>query len=98
LLPACNELGDHPLTAGAIARQVGIITKPTRDQVAALRGCKDIEVPDEEVDAVVVKGADLERFTEIEWRQTLLKQEIVFARTTPTQKLEIVSHLQALGM
>ena len=33
--------GDHPLTAAAIARQVGIISVKTVDQIAKLRGCDE---------------------------------------------------------
>jgi len=30
--------GDHPLTAQAIARKIGLITTPTRDDVAKMKG------------------------------------------------------------
>ena len=36
--------GDHPLTAEAIARKIGLITTRTRKDVAAARGCTLEEV------------------------------------------------------
>jgi len=88
---------DHPLTAAAIARQIGIITTNTKDELAKIRECKMEEILDEDVQAVVIKGTDIELFKEEDWDHILSKPEIVFARTTPQQKLEIVSHFQRLG-
>jgi P-type E1-E2 ATPase len=36
--------GDHPLTAEAIARKVGIVTYATRREVAGERGCDEADV------------------------------------------------------
>ena len=36
--------GDHPLTAAAIARKIGLITLPTRDVLAKERGILPAEV------------------------------------------------------
>jgi magnesium-transporting ATPase (P-type) len=61
--------------------------------------CPLVQVPlgDEEVKALVVTGAMIDSFTtEAEWDAVLSKGELVFARTTPQQKLEIVGHLQRL--
>ncbi|KAI8473316.1 MAG: hypothetical protein J3K34DRAFT_518987 [Monoraphidium minutum] len=103
--------GDHPLTAEAIARKVGIVTMPTPREVAAEAGVPldQIAVSDERVGAVVVTGAQIRRApgfaaaqiaeltTEEEWDDILCKPEIVFARTSPQQKLQIVENLQRLG-
>ena len=43
--------GDHPLTAEAIARKVGIVTLKTPREVAA-----DLQVPEDEVCSVVLVG------------------------------------------
>jgi sodium/potassium-transporting ATPase subunit alpha len=53
--------GDHPLTAEAIARKVGIVTLPTPREIAAEAGVLESEVPkgDERVGAVVVTGGQL---------------------------------------
>jgi magnesium-transporting ATPase (P-type) len=41
--------GDHPLTAQAIARKIGLITTPTRDDVAKMKGryCDDDDDDDD---------------------------------------------------
>jgi hypothetical protein len=51
--------GDHPLTAEAIARKCGIITGPTRREVAAENGVEEKDVPldDPAVEALIVTGA-----------------------------------------
>ena len=92
--------GDHPLTAEAIARKCGIITRPTRREVAAETGRDESDVPidDPDVEALVIAGGDIVDFkTDEDWDKVLEKGELVFARTTPQQKLEIVSHCQRRG-
>ena len=42
-------------------------------------------------------GGDLNGLTNQQWDLICAKPEIVFARTTPQQKLEIVSHMQRNG-
>eukprot|EP01039_Chlorochromonas_danica_P011217 gene11217-12511_t len=46
--------GDHPLTAAAIARSIGLITLPTRDVLAKERGVPIDQVHPDEAQAVVV--------------------------------------------
>ncbi|KAF6263646.1 hypothetical protein COO60DRAFT_1698701 [Scenedesmus sp. NREL 46B-D3] len=92
--------GDHPLTAEAIARKVGIVTLMTVREVAAEAGVPeaDIGIADERVGAAVVTGSQLRDITtEDDWDDILTKPEIVFARTSPQQKLQIVENLQRLG-
>ena len=96
--------GDHYLTAQAIARQVGIISP---DSVSNLDYCKEAGLTtmqawkdpslDQFYQAAVFTGADLESFEEEDWTRALSKKEVVFARTSPEQKLIIVSHAQKLG-
>ena len=112
--------GDHPLTAEAIARKVGIITKasagalrshrarPGRTvQLSALTAAapyvlqktpaelsnedgRPVDISDERARAVVIPGSQIvEMTTEEQWDAVLTKDEIVFARTTPQQKLEV---------
>ncbi|MEW6277480.1 MAG: HAD-IC family P-type ATPase, partial [Candidatus Eremiobacterota bacterium] len=45
----------------------------------------------------VVTGAELDRMTEVELAACVRSQELVFARTTPEQKLRIVQALKAQG-
>jgi len=89
--------GDHPLTAEAIARKVGIIRRSTRHDVAAAANVPvaDVALEDESVEAAVVTGEQLAALSEAQWRALLLKPEIVLARTSPQQKLTLVEHLQA---
>ncbi|MEW5296914.1 MAG: hypothetical protein WDW36_000160 [Sanguina aurantia] len=92
--------GDHPLTAEAIARKVGIITLQTPREVAAGDGLPeaDISLSDPRVGAVVVTGARLRELTTVaEWDEVLDHEEVVFARTSPQQKLQIVENLQRRG-
>ena len=92
--------GDHPITAEAIARKVNIIGDgKTRSEIASMRGVtlEEVSLDDKDVQAIVVPGSELENYTDEQWNTVLSKREIVFARTTPTQKLEIVERNQALG-
>ena len=89
--------GDHPLTAEAIARQVGIITLKTAREVAADSNLDEADVgmshPD--VGAVIVTGAKMRELEDdAAWDEVLDHEEIVFARTSPHDKLLLVEHLQ----
>jgi sodium/potassium-transporting ATPase subunit alpha len=92
--------GDHPLTAKAIATEVGILTQPTREDI--ITEMKDDENENDDLDdtlinAIVVTGKELDTFTADDWTRVLSKQEIVFSRTSPEHKLKIVEQLQAMG-
>ena len=91
--------GDHPLTAEAIARKCRIISLPTAREVAHADGLSEADVPlaDPRVRAVVIPGYALPALAEADWDTILRKEEVVFARTSPQQKLEIVEHYQRLG-
>lgn len=86
--------GDHPLTAEAIARQIGIVTSgevfrrpPTASDV--------MNRP--LVDAAIIHGETLDSMTASDWRRLCALKQIVFARTAPRQKLEIVCQFQNFG-
>jgi sodium/potassium-transporting ATPase subunit alpha len=89
--------GDHPITAKAIARQVGIIHLPTREDLAAERGIPPEEVPDADVRAIVVHGTELKDMEDEDVDRILDHEEVVFARTSPQQKLRIVEGCQRRG-
>ncbi|KAI3615969.1 p-type cation-transporting atpase [Moniliophthora roreri] len=89
--------GDHPKTAEAIARKINLILGDTRETLAAKTGRSVEEIYDDEVDAIVVHGDDIDGLQGWQWDQIFAKQEIVFARTSPKHKLEIVKRAQALG-
>jgi len=88
--------GDHPITAKAIAKQVGIIKSETIEDVAKRMGVKPAQV-NQPVDAIVVAGEQIKGFVKEDWDRVLGHKEIVFARTSPQQKLLIVEANQDRG-
>jgi sodium/potassium-transporting ATPase subunit alpha len=92
--------GDHPITAKAIAKAVGIISEgqETVEDIA-----QRMNIPVEQVDptlakACVVHGNDLKSMSPSEIDALLRDHpEIVFARTSPQQKLIIVEGCQRQG-
>ena len=101
--------GDFALTAHAIAAECGIIsnTADRVDSVDALsltdkhathfyknaskeehRGLKETHT------SMVISGPELITLNDSQWKQLCEYDEIVFARTTPDQKLRIVRELQ----
>ncbi|KAN0141264.1 aminophospholipid-transporting P-type ATPase [Lactarius tabidus] len=89
--------GDHPKTAEAIARKINLMIGDTKETLSAKTGRPVREIYEDEVSAVVVHGDDIDTLEGWQWDLIFSKQEIVFARTSPQHKLEIVKHAQALG-
>jgi sodium/potassium-transporting ATPase subunit alpha len=89
--------GDHPKTAEAIARKINLILSDTKETLSAKTGRPIEEIYEDEVNAIVVHGDTIDALQGWQWDQIFSKQEIVFARTSPQHKLEIVKHAQALG-
>ncbi|KAM5542747.1 hypothetical protein V8D89_003708 [Ganoderma adspersum] len=89
--------GDHPKTAEAIARKINLILGDTKESLNKKTGRPIEEIYDDEVDAVVIHGDDIDTLQGWQWDQIFSKNEIVFARTSPQHKLEIVKRAQALG-
>lgn len=89
--------GDHPLTAEAIARKINLVIGHTKESLSKATGRPVDEIHEDEVDAVVVHGDAIDSLQGWEWDTILNKNEIVFARTSPKHKLEIVKRAQALG-
>lgn len=85
--------GDHPITAHAIAKSLNLITKPTKAELMF----DGLEVPEDYHEAIVVHGTEMLNFTESDWTHILRHKEIVFARTMPQQKQDIVRELNKLG-
>ncbi|CAI5449985.1 unnamed protein product [Caenorhabditis angaria] len=90
--------GDHPITAKAIAKSVGIISAETVEDIAARKGCAVEKIPRAQAKAAVIHGADLREMSDEELGEVIrTHSEIVFARTSPQQKLMIVEGFQKQG-
>lgn len=96
--------GDFSLTAEAIAAQIGIVTRRT-DRIADFTA-KDRYNQFETVKndrlafidgSLVVEGKEINALEERDWDVLCKYEEIVFARTTPEQKLRIVTELRDRG-
>lgn len=82
--------GDFKLTAQAIARQCKIITGDFVDSI------EDLFAPARrDRMSLVLSGPELCQLGDEQWEAVCQYQEVVFARTTPDQKLEIVKKFQA---
>jgi len=85
--------GDHPFTAKAIAKQVGLLTNE-----------KNIELLEDETstsdwkscDGAVIHGSRIDGLSDDQWQTILSKSGVCFARTTPAHKLLIVKKCQTL--
>ncbi|OAX37831.1 calcium ATPase [Rhizopogon vinicolor AM-OR11-026] len=102
--------GDFKLTAVAIARQVGIISQQRVDTIDDVRAAAsekhltDVRLPDikpsdnDPIRALVLTGEDVSTLTPLDWHVIVGQYtEIVFARTTPDQKMKIVEEIKARG-
>ncbi len=92
--------GDHPITAKAIAKSVGIISEgnETVEDIAERKGCDISQVNPREALACVVHGGELKDLSQEQIDEILMYHtEIVFARTSPQQKLIIVEGCQRMG-
>ena len=92
--------GDHPITAKAIAKSVGIISEgnETVEDIAARLNIPLEEVNPRDAHAAVVHGGELKDITSEQLDEILMYHtEIVFARTSPQQKLIIVEGCQRMG-
>ena len=87
--------GDHPFTAEAIARQVHILEKPL-GTLDASSEVSEASPNHPSSFSLVINGDDIDAMTPSQWNQALTVKEVVFARTLPRHKLEIVQ-IQAFG-
>ena len=96
-------LGDYPTTALSIAGQAGIITN-----VAGVHRVEDLENEREikpfDADnhikgwkSILITGPQLMTLTPTQVERLCQYEEIVFARTTPEQKLRIVHEFKSRG-
>merc|ERR1711937_717859 len=92
--------GDHPITAKAIAKNVGIISADTYtvEDIAEQKGIDVKDINPRDARTCVVHGGEIKEMSEKQIDELLMyHSEIVFARTSPQQKLIIVEGCQRMG-
>lgn len=97
------QTGDFLATAVGIAKQVGIVTNERVESLENARSTAASKVFDEAASepelqtlSLAVEGVELETMSSTDWDVIVDRySEIVFARTTPEQKLRIVEELKA---
>merc|ERR1719479_183015 len=92
--------GDHPITAKAIAKNVGIISagNKTLEDISEERHIGIDQIDPKDAKAIVVTGAQLAEYSDQQLDCILdTYTDIVFARTSPQQKLKIVEGCQRMG-
>ncbi|EEP78988.1 Na/K ATPase alpha 1 isoform [Uncinocarpus reesii 1704] len=92
--------GDFKLTAQAIARDCGIIRSAPALVHSIDNLNRSFEKPQTAVEteglrSIAISGPELITLNESQWDQLCMYEEIVFARTTPEQKLRIVKEFQS---
>ncbi|KAG7386827.1 ATPase Na K transporting alpha [Phytophthora pseudosyringae] len=93
--------GDHPLTARAIAAEIGLLDD--YGHVLELLTPSSVHEPAgfptdlDMYDGAVVHGGALNNLSDDELKAILRLKSVVFARTTPQHKLQIVQASQELG-
>lgn len=91
--------GDHPVTAEAVARKCGILRDPATIAASpreTIRTMNDLPMP-VPASAAVMLGTELQVLREHEIVERLRSGVTVFARTTPEQKMKVVTALKRLG-
>ncbi|TPX63790.1 hypothetical protein SpCBS45565_g06340 [Spizellomyces sp. 'palustris'] len=89
--------GDHPLTAEAIGRKINLMLQDTKEKLAQKRNVLVESIPESDVNAIVIHGEQIDHLTESDWENIFDKEEIIFARTSPKHKLQIVKRAQSRG-
>jgi sodium/potassium-transporting ATPase subunit alpha len=91
--------GDYGLTAAAIARNIGIFSQDAQvDDLQLVRASSSVP-PTQlrekrlggEGRSLLIEGKDISSLSDDDWNIICEYEEIVFARTTPEQKLRIVN-------
>jgi sodium/potassium-transporting ATPase subunit alpha len=70
--------GDHPKTAEAIARKINLILGDTRETLSAKTGRPIEDIYEDEVQAVVVHGDDIDSLQGWQWDQSASFLRLVF--------------------
>lgn len=64
-------LGDHPKTAEAIARKINLILNDTKETLSAKTGRPLEDIYEDEVQAVVVHGDDIDKLQGWQWDNSM---------------------------
>lgn len=96
--------GDYSLTAAAVARNIGIFTGPADEELHGLdaicggdKAQPSAPITTSSKSSLLLEGNAIARLVEPDWNLVTQYEEIVFARTTPEQKLRIVNEFRARG-
>jgi sodium/potassium-transporting ATPase subunit alpha len=87
--------GDHPLTAMAIAKQIGLLKSD--NNLELLEESSNGGDNWDSYEGAVVHGSCIDGLTDEQWSTILSKDGVCFTRTTPAHKLEIVRRCQLMG-
>ncbi|VDN05796.1 unnamed protein product [Thelazia callipaeda] len=91
-------LCDHPTTAMAIARKIGLIGSSDEMVESSSRERVKLSVIEaKEINWSVVVGNDVDNMDKNGWNKLFKKKYIVFARTNSRQKLRIIEECQKRG-
>lgn len=85
------------MTAEAIGRKINLMISDTKERVSQRTGKPIDSIHEDDVFAIVIHGERVDYLTDADWDNIFSKDEIIFARTSPKQKLEIVKRAQGLG-
>lgn len=86
--------GDHPLTGKSIAMQIGLLENTNNIELLENKTTKGDW---SSYDGAVIHGCRIQDLTDENWKCLVSKSGVVFARTTPAHKLEIVRRCQGMG-
>uniref|UniRef100_A0AAF5CYY2 Cation-transporting P-type ATPase N-terminal domain-containing protein n=1 Tax=Strongyloides stercoralis TaxID=6248 RepID=A0AAF5CYY2_STRER len=109
----CKEAGikifmmtnDHLTSATATASEIGLITPSSNDTIININGEKNNFKKSKKKrtlqsgndNCAIIVGEQLSKLTSKEWDNLLKHKNIIFARTLPFQKLQIVEECQKRG-
>ena len=87
--------GDFKLTAAAIARKCGILTcSGDPYEVSNMEKASELTENGWLSGGLVLQGSEIDKLDDAAWETVCKFEEIVFARTSPEQKLRIVKQFQ----